>query len=191
MDTIANIGPHKGLLNNAKISVGDDGTPYVTYTKYADSGRNGVYFAKPEGAAWKSVLLADSDKLTPIKGAGTLRGLPRFSAVRFVKDAAIVNVHFPGQRRFSVHLKLRPSSHDVAVRHFKGIKTNPVFSSVLSRLNRPTVITSYPKGKDVQIRFGWIGQAFNRKTALRCRRDASPPQCSPPPSPLMLQDSTP
>lgn len=191
MDTIGDVGRHKGLLNNAKVSVGDDGTPYVTYTKYTESGRNGVYLARPEGNAWRSELLAESEKTTPIEGKGTLRRIPRFSAVRFVKDGAIINVQFPDERSVRVRLKERSSSNDVAAGRFGGFKTHSAFASVLPRLIRPTIMTSHPKDKRAQIQFSWVAQAFDRKTAQRCRRDVSPAQCNPPPSPLILQERAP
>jgi hypothetical protein len=97
METVDDVGRNGGLLNNAKIAVDLQGTPYVTYTKYTEDGKNGVFFARPGADKWNSKLLAESQGKTLLRGGGTIWPVPSFSAVRFGDSAAVVTVQFPGE----------------------------------------------------------------------------------------------
>ena len=196
METVDDVGRNGGLVNNAKIAVDPEGTPYVTYTKYTEDGKNGVYFAKPEADKWNSRLLAESQGKTLLRGGGTISPMPSFSAVQFninKSGAAVVAVRFPGEPAKGVGIPhVGGRNEGTAAPTAKSptnVRRDPLFSAVLPMLDKPDIIISRPSnaanGASANVRFAWVAQAPNRDVVRKCT-PARPSACKPPASPLVL-----
>jgi hypothetical protein len=190
MDTVHDIGPNGGLMNNAKISVADDGTPFITYTKYTENGLNGAYLAYPAGAEWESELLAESLELTPIDRKKTRGRLPTASPVRFRNGRAVVNVRFPGEEVVRVRIDDIGVSTAPKEPLPAGLKGDPIFADVEPLLKKPAFITSVPDDAEGNptpgVRFVSLAQQPHRDRPRPCEQQRDVPECDPPPSPLLL-----
>ena len=190
-ELVDDVGENNGLVNNPKISVDQSGSPMITYTKY-DGQLNAVFLATINGGRWRSTKIADSEKLTQVRGGGS-ESLPSFSPVDIVNNSYVVHVNFPGEHVRTVELDshmLSPMNNPTvgAPPKTNGHPSVPETLPEVQGLVSPQVQTVHadkdaPEAADVVLR--WYTQPVHGDRPRICT-SGEPNVCHPPPSPLVM-----
>lgn len=188
MDTVDDVGREGGLVNNAKVDLDGDGQPYVIYTKYTESGRNGAYLAVPAPGGWRSTLMAESLNRTTIERRGPSGKLPRINKGNSRRGASVA-IRFPGEPVIRIRLARFGISPDPSSEVPTKIRREPIFDLVEPHLSNPGFMNSRTRTSDgrtfADLHFTWVTQGPNKGKPRACTPEA-PAACNPPASPLLL-----
>jgi hypothetical protein len=194
METVDDVGPNNGLVNNEALSVSPEGLPYISYTKYAPSGRNGAFVASPTTSGWQIRAVAEATQRTEVQGRGTLTNLAHVTAVQFGPTPSL-GVTFnlepartvtPSGAAVAADSAAESPAHRLVATYPALAQEWNLLKAPVSRLSIPDAPVGGKAGEKGAIAFAWVTNRPNPgDNEPECAAGPINP-CEPAPSPLIV-----